>query len=353
MDAIFGRKNFRNEIVWQRTITRKGNLTKGLAKDADVILRYSKSDNFTWNPEAVTIPYNLANLDEKTKKKYCNIDANGRLYQLTAITAPVQNPKSSLTYDVMGVVRTWRWKRDRMEREIANGRVVQTKQGNVPRQIRYLDEQKGKTLNCIWTDIPALNSQARERTGWSTQKPLALYERIIQASSNEGDLILDPFCGCATTCVAAERLGRKWIGIDIDPVAEKVTNDRLFKTSGLIQQIDKEFVKVKKNPPKRKDIPTINYDLVQETLWKNQKFHCKNDYCHFGIRGGKTLERKEDITIDHRIPKVRGGSDEMENFIGLCGNCNSRKGGRKSFARFVEEYAIEQRRTEVRESFGK
>ena len=229
---------------------------------------------------------------------------------------------------------------------------IQTKKGKDYKT--YADE--GQRVNDWWTDIggqTATSPLMKERTGWKTQKPLKLYERIIKASGNPGDIVLDPFCGCATTCIAAEKLGLQWIGIDIDPVAEKATNIRLNEESGLIQHIDKDLVTVKKTIPKRTDIPTINYDLVRETLWKNQKFHCKNDYCYFGVRGGKTLARKEDITIDHRIPKVRGGSDEMENFIGLCGNCNSRKGGRKSFARFVEEYAIEQRRTEVRESFGK
>ena len=206
MDSFFGRDNFRNEIVWQRTITRKGNLTRGLAHDTDIIFRYSKSDSFTWDTTAVTTPYDLANLDEKTKKKYCNKDLDGRLYQLTAITAPVQKNDSNLTYEVMGITRTWRWKKDRMKKEIESGRVIQTKPGNVPRQIRYLDEQKGKTMNNVWTDIPAINSQAKERTGYPTQKPLALLERIISASSKADDVVLDPFCGCATACVCSREV---------------------------------------------------------------------------------------------------------------------------------------------------
>ena len=207
MDAIFGRKNFRNEIVWNRTIA-KSNATRGLPVNHDVLFRYSVSDSFTWNSEAVTLPYDLNNLSEKTAKKYRHKDPDGRLYQLDNITAPIQDPNSNLTYEIMGVTRTWRWTRERMQKAIDDGIVIQTKPGNVPRQIRYLDEQKGKPLSSVWTDIFPLNSQAIERTGYPTQKPLALYKRMIEASSNPGDMVLDPFAGCATTCVAAEQLGR-------------------------------------------------------------------------------------------------------------------------------------------------
>ena len=255
LDCILGEDNFRNEIVWQRTITRKGNLTRGLAKDSDVVLRYSKSDDFLWKTEAVTIPYDFSNLDTKTKNKYCHTDFAGRRYQLTSITAPTQSKESKLTYEVMGITRTWRWSKKRMEREIANGRVVQTKTGNVPRQIRYLDEQKGKTLNNVWIDIPAINSQAKERTGYPTQKPLALLERIIQASSNTGDMILDPFCGCATTCVAAEHLQRQWIGVDISITAYDLVNKRLTREAADPNDMLKyqNTIHLKTDPPKRTD----------------------------------------------------------------------------------------------------
>ena len=344
MDAIFGWKNFRNEIVWQRTITRKGNLTKGLARDADVILRYSKTADFVWNPEAVTIPYDLDNLDEKTKKKYSMVDSDGRLYQLTSINAPNQDPKSRCTYEVMGVTRTWRWTKERMEREIANGRVVQTKPGNVPRQIRYLDEQKGKTLNCIWTDIPALNSQAKERTGYPTQKPLTLYKRIINASSNEGDIVLDPFCGCATTCVAAERHGRLWVGIDLWDKAEKVLLERMDKEGMLVggKQVqegwlfpkditftkeipdrtdDKQevvpFLRVKyakaKEPPGRK----MSRAEIYEILLSQRGCRCEG--CD------RVFDDKRFLQLDHNTPRSDGGINHISNRILLCGPCNQLK----------------------------
>ena len=113
-----------------------------------------------------------------------------------------------------------------MQAAYDRGIVVQPSLGAVPRLKRYLDEQKGLPLSDVWTDIPPINSQAKERVGYPTQKPLALLERIIKASFNEGDTILDPFCGCATACVAADRLNRKWVGIDISPKAVELVNMR-------------------------------------------------------------------------------------------------------------------------------
>ena len=237
MDSIFGKDNFRNEIIWQRAVTTKGNLTKGLARDSDLIFRYSKSSDFVWNPEAVTIPYDLVNLDEKTKKQYKYVEPEtGRLISYTALNAPIQDPNSNCTYELMGVIRTWRWTKTRMMKELKAGRIVQIRPGNVPRYKRYLDEQKGRTLNNIWTDIPNLTAKSKERIGYPTQKPLALLERIIRASSNPGDMVLDPFCGCATTCVAAERLQRRWMGIDLSPLSFELLKLR-FEQQGIVKQI--------------------------------------------------------------------------------------------------------------------
>ncbi|MDE0424404.1 MAG: DNA methyltransferase [Candidatus Poribacteria bacterium] len=237
MDSIFGKDNFRNEIIWQRAVTSKGNLKKGLARDSDTIFRYSKTNVFIWNPEAVTIPYDMANLDEKTKKQYCYVEPDtGRLVSYTSLTAQTQDPDSHLTYEIMGVTRTWRWTKKRMRKEIKAGRIVQIRPGNVPRYKRYLDEQKGKTLNNIWIDIPNLTAKNKERVGYPTQKPLALLARIIRASSNPGDMVLDPFCGCATTCVAAEGLQRRWIGIDLSPKSYELVQVRL-EQYGILKQI--------------------------------------------------------------------------------------------------------------------
>ena len=179
----------------------------------------------------------MANLDEKTKKQYCYVEPDtGRFVSYTSLTAQVQDPNSHLTYELMGVTRTWRWAKARMLKEIQSGRIVQIRPGNVPRYKRYLDEQKGKTLNNIWTDIPNLTAKSKERIGYPTQKPLALLERIIRASSNTTDIVLDPFCGCATTCIAAERLERRWIGIDLSPKSFELVQMRL-EQYGIIKEI--------------------------------------------------------------------------------------------------------------------
>ena len=127
----------------------------------------------------------------------------------------------------MGVTRYWRYSETRMQQLIAAGRVVQAKPGAVPAYKRYLDEMSGVPLQDLWADIRPIGARAKERVGYPTQKPLALLERIIRASSNEGDMILDPFAGCATACVAAERLGRQWVGIDLSAKAVELVHYRL------------------------------------------------------------------------------------------------------------------------------
>ena len=130
-------------------------------------------------------------------------------------------------YEVMGVTRYWRYSRENMDELVRRGRVVQTSPGSVPAYKRYLDEMPGVPIQDIWTDIKPIGAQAAERLGYPTQKPESLLERIIKASSNEGDVILDPFCGCGTTVAVAERLKRRWIGIDITYVAINLVQRRL------------------------------------------------------------------------------------------------------------------------------
>jgi site-specific DNA-methyltransferase (adenine-specific) len=228
-DGLFGVTNFRNEITWQRT-GAKGSPMGRLPSNHDIILFYGKSSNVTWNPPIDS--YNLADLDKKTNEKYSFSDPDGRRYQLTSLLHPEQGRRPNLEYELMGVTRTWRWSKDRMDEAVAAGLVVQTSPGNVPRQKRYLDEQKGRLISDVWADISPLNSQAKERLGYPTQKPLALLERIIKASSNPGDIVLDPFCGCGTAVDAAQRLGRQWIGIDVTYLAIDLIEHRLEKTYG-------------------------------------------------------------------------------------------------------------------------
>jgi site-specific DNA-methyltransferase (adenine-specific) len=225
LDGIFGAENFRNEIIWQRN-TGKSLMSVRLPSNHDVILFYQKTDDAFWNLDAIFQAYDEKNLPEKTAKKYSHQDSDGRRYQLDNLINP--NPdRPNLTYEFLGVTRVWRWTRERMEEAYQKGLVVQPRPGAVPRFKRYLDEQRGIPLGDVWTDIFPLNSQAQERLGYPTQKPLALLERIIKASSKPDDVILDPFCGCGTTVHAAEKLGRRWVGIDVTHLAISLVERRL------------------------------------------------------------------------------------------------------------------------------
>ncbi len=225
LDTIFGPQNFRNEIIWQRT-TSKGLMSRRLARNHDIILSYQMSDNSIWNGNAAFIAYDHNELDEKTADKYRNRDGNGRLYELKDLTNP--NPdRPNLTYEFLGVTKVWRWTKERMQAAYDAGLIVQPRPGAVPRYKRYLDELRGKPLADVWVDIDPLNSQARERLGYPTQKPEALLERIINLTTNPDDIVLDPFGGCGTATVAAQKLGRKWISIDITHLSIALQKYRL------------------------------------------------------------------------------------------------------------------------------
>lgn len=224
LDAIFGVDRFKNEIVWQRTLS-KGNASIRFSNNHDSILFFGKSEAPFWNRDAGFLPYDPTNLPAKTRNKYRYRDPDGRLFRLDNLLNPASD-RPNLTYEFLGVKRVWRWTRERMEEAYRRGLVVQTAPGRVPQLKRYLDEQEGLPIGDTWTDINPINSQAQERLGYPTQKPLALLERIIQASSNPGDVVLDPFCGCGTAIAAAEKLGRQWIGIDVTYLAIAVMQQR-------------------------------------------------------------------------------------------------------------------------------
>jgi DNA modification methylase len=230
LDAIFGPTNFRNEITWQRTLA-KSLMTRRLPSNHDVLLAYQKTESAIWNDEAIFLPYVEGALDAKTASKYRFRDSDDRLYRLDSLINP--NPdRPNLTYEFLGVTRVWRWTSDRMQNAYDQGIVVQSKPGRVPQLKRYIDEQRGRPLGDVWTDIPPINSRAGERLGYPTQKPLALLERIIAMSSNPGDVVLDPFCGCGTAVDAAQKLHRRWIGIDITYLAIDLITKRMRHTYG-------------------------------------------------------------------------------------------------------------------------
>ena len=232
MDAVFGPEHFINELVWQRT-NAKGLAFSRFASNHDIILMYAKTDSRTWNPRYT--PHD----PEYVRKFYRFVEpGTGRRYSLDNLTNP-NHDRPNLTYEFLGVTRVWRWTRERMEQANASGIIAQSHPGSVPRLKRYLDEQEGNAVSDIWVDIPPIGAQAAERMGYPTQKPQALLERIIQASSNEGDVVLDPFCGCGTAVAAAQKLNRQWVGIDITYLSIDLIAGRLRKT-GLTE--GKDFV---------------------------------------------------------------------------------------------------------------
>jgi adenine specific DNA methylase Mod len=193
LDTIFGADQFRNEIIWKRSSAHSDTVqgrVLHMGRLHDVILFYSKTNKATRNE--VYQPYT----QEYIEKFYRHKDPDGRLYQLDNITGPGGAAKGNPQYEFLGVTRFWRYSRERMQELYDQGKIIQTNPGSVPRYKRYLDEMPGAPLQDVWTDVLPIQSQSKELLGYPTQKPLALLERVIQASSNPGDIVLDPFCGC-------------------------------------------------------------------------------------------------------------------------------------------------------------
>jgi DNA modification methylase len=221
-DIVFQAKNFRSEIIWKRSAAHGGAVSYNDVHDT--ILFFSKSEKVTWNKPRV--PY-----DEKyLTSHYSNKDKDGRRYQLISAHGAGQGPPRRFGKKMITPPRDRHWmSQEYNDKAFAEGRIVFTKSG-MPRLKKYLDESEGNPMVSLWDDIPPVNSQAQERLGYPTQKPKALLERIIKASSNEGDVVLDAFCGCGTTIDAAEGLHRQWIGVDVSPIAVSLIKRRLQNT---------------------------------------------------------------------------------------------------------------------------
>ena len=273
MDAIFGRKNFRNEIVWHYQAGTKGS--KRFGRKHDIIFLYTKGREFTFNRlgKPVTNP-----------DRYNQVDSDGRKF-------------------------LWGGNWDK-----------NLKRGS---KRYYLDE--GVTCDDVWTyvqetEFNSLNSQSMERTGYPTQKPLALLDRIIHASSNKGNMVFDPFCGCATTCVAAHNHGRNWVGIDISEKAADLVVERISMVQGSLY----EDIIHRTDIPQRNDLgklPPYNCPENKEKLYGKQQGYCANPECgtHFEMRH---------LDVDHIIARSKGGTDHIDNLQLLCANCNRIKGSR-------------------------
>ena len=253
MDAVFGKGNFRNEIVWHYYNVASTS-RKFIGRKHDTIFFFAKSDATSFNWDSMREPYSS--------------DSNW--------------VKASGSYG----------------------------------DSRYSPNEKGKLMHDVWR-IPTINNMAKERTGYPTQKPLALLDHIIKASSNEGDVVFDPFCGCATTLVAADRLQRKWIGIDISEKAAELVVERIKADQGLFQKII-----ARTDIPKRTDlgnIPRYNAPKNKTRLYGEQAGYCNGCGTHF---------EKQHLEIDHIIAETVGGTDHIENLQLLCSNCNRIKGDR-------------------------
>jgi DNA modification methylase len=328
LDDIFGAANFRNEVIWKRTGS-KGLMTTRLANNHDTILVYSKSGSPSWNADSLFEPYDLDNLDPKTDAKYSQRDFDGRRYELKDLTNPNRD-RPNLTYEFLGVTRVWRWTRQRMEAAYNAGMVVQTAPGRVPRVKRYLDEQRGKPLGDTWTDIAPLNSQARERLGYPTQKPEALLRRIIEASSNPGEIVLDPFCGCGTTISVAQQTGRRWIGIDVSLTAIEIITARFARIPGAM-------------PPRLVGMPEDAESLYalrpfEFQNWAIRKFfgtHSPRKSGDMGIDGYSFLvnnpiqvKRSYDVgrnVVDNFETAIRRGGHDMGYIVGFSFTRNAKE----------------------------
>jgi len=305
MDAVFGAVNFRNEISWRRSQPKSHNSLR-MSRAHDIILFYSKSSSATYNQQYT------AHDESYVEKFYKYIEEEtGRRYRLDNLANPNKN-RPNLTYEFppkSGVTRVWRWTKERMTREWKAGRVVLHGNAKVVAYKRYLDEMQGTPVTDYWDDIEHLHGTTRkpdvqsEALGYPTQKPEALLERIINTSSNEGDIVLDPFCGCGTAVAAAERLGRNWIGIDITHLAITLIKQRL--RSGF------------------KIEPSSNYNVVgepkdlagAEQLARDDKYQFQ--WWALDLVGARPEEQKKgaDHGIDGRRYFVDGKDRHLESII--------------------------------------
>lgn len=232
LDEVFGASSYINEVIWKRQTAHSdtGQGSRHMGRIHDVIFFYAKSETYTWEMQYTDYEQSY------TDSFYRHVEPEtGRRYRLSDITAPggAKAEKGNPQYEFLGVTRYWRFSEQRMRELYEGGRIVQTRPGTVPAQKRYLDEMPGVPLQDIWADIRPIQSQASERRDYPTQKPETLLERIIRASSNEDDLVLDCFCGSGTTPAVAEKLGRRWIACDLGRFAVHTTRKRLLGIDGV------------------------------------------------------------------------------------------------------------------------
>ena len=330
MDAVFGRGGCQNEIVWKRIGNH--NDAGRFGRTWDRLLFYGAEIR----RDGARVPLSTKNVESK----YRFSDSRGR-YRRGDLTGPgtsdgesgeawrgwnptdigrcwsIPNTGDYAAWIEANLIPGYRAEKSILARlELLHDAdlIVFTAKGT-PELKRYLDANPGQVPPDVWTDIPPINSQAKERTGYPTQKPRKLLERIIEASSGEGDIVLDPFCGCATTCVAAQALHRQWAGIDISPKAAELVDQRIRdELGGLFDCIRRTDI------PKRTDLGKLpSYRSHGKALYGEQGGNCNGCGTHFQV---------QHLTVDHIIARNKGGTDHIENLQLLCNHCNAVKGDR-------------------------
>ena len=325
MDAIFGSERFIAEIIWNRAQV-KGDSRRKFGANHDQLLAYAKGRSYTFNPVH-------GRQGEEYIARFNKDDNDGRgPYRLAPLDSP--NPRPNLTYTYKGYPppeKGWRVSLEVMQGLDRDGRLAfpQSPRGRIARK-HYLQDQSGPKIGDVWTDIGPLQS-GQERLGYPTQKPLALYERMILASSNPGDIVCDPFAGCATTLVAAERLGREWVGMDIWERAHGVVVDRLKAETGLFGEVHYET-----EPPVRTDdgetaAPFLRVkQRVKEP--EGPRWTRAEMYAHLLDQHGprcqgcdRSFDDPRYLELDHNTPRSDGGLNHISNRVLLCGPCNRLK----------------------------
>ena len=349
MDAVFGKKNFRSEITWKRaTSTQKGSQhqSKRWGNNADILLYYAASTSTSLSPERELT-------ETEILEKFKHVDENGERYYNDSAhiwRTPNMGARPNLCYEWRGFVNPhpsgWRLSKERLEEEYQKGNIVIRPDGKLERR-KYLKDYKGASYGNIWDDVPPPSGE--ERTGSPDQKPVDLYKRIIKASCNEGDLVLDPFCGCATTIIAADDLKRRWIGIDRRKDARyhiitrlmgisRKERERIEKFAVDKKWLDKQMEKYEMHyqtaPPTRTDQAEQNspelphvYSAEPENPLSHAEMH-EILVNQFGLKCWGCNYIPPDrryLHLDHIIPKSDGGTNHIDNRALLCQPCNSMK----------------------------
>jgi DNA modification methylase len=306
LDQIFGENDFVNEVVWKRSGSHNDAKqgSKHYGRTHDVLLFYhGGSEDYTWNQQYT--PLSQGYVDSH----YSQRDERGRQFQWTDLRAPggAAPAKGNPHYKVLGVDGYWRYTQEKMEQMIRDGRVAIPPSGRVPRYKRFLDESKGLPIGSVWDDINPVNSQAKESIGYPTQKPLPLLERIIQTSSDENAIVLDAFCGCGTAIVAAQKLNRQWIGIDMSPTACRVMAKRLRSVCGLPE--DENLWK------------TGRGFIVRDLQWSTEKLRSMppfefENWAVIALGGIPNKTQVGDMGIDGRIYPVSAGTRKLGKSTG-------------------------------------